>query len=116
MTDSPRVAPPSLRLPSVPISGAQAGRLIDLADRLARLRADIDADVRETARRRNVARMIGGTDTPLALLGRTMAILPAATSAGPADARPIAASRENCPLCATRGDVGCRHQLPTEAR
>tara|TARA_B100000678_G_scaffold260890_1_gene242042 strand:- start:6722 stop:6964 length:243 start_codon:yes stop_codon:yes gene_type:complete len=33
-------------------------------------------------------------------------------STGPDDSRPIALSREPCPRCSTRGDLGCPHQQP----
>ena len=36
-------------------------------------------------------------------------------STGPDDPRPIALSREPCPRCSTRGDLGCPHQQPFAA-
>ena len=35
-------------------------------------------------------------------------------STGPDDRRPVALSREPCPRCSTRGDLGCAHQQPFE--
>ncbi|GEM_PF-2425078 len=33
-------------------------------------------------------------------------------STGDDDPRPVALSREPCPRCQTRGDLGCAHQQP----
>jgi hypothetical protein len=104
----PRIAPPSLRLPCEPISGAQVGNILVLADRLAAIREDVKAEAREMGTRRNLAFSIGTVNKPLTILRPTQVLQPRIVVRG----GPIAADREPCPRCATRGDIGCAHQRP----
>lgn len=55
------------------------------------------------------------TRNPLEALARTPAPVSALVAAG-ADPRPEATSREPCPRCAVRGDLGCEHQRPFQWR
>lgn len=54
--------------------------------------------------------------TTLEPLPTTRDIKPlAAPVRGSNDPRPFATSREPCRICATRGDLGCKHQRPFSA-
>lgn len=108
----PRITPPSLRLPREAITGAQVGNILCLADRLAQIREEVKAEAREMGRRRYIASSIGTVDKPLSINRRALS-RPAPLQVASSD-QPIAPSREPCPRCATRGDLGCAHQLPME--
>lgn len=105
-----RIAPPSLRMPREAITGAQVGSILCLADRLAQIREEVKAEDREAGIRRYIARCTGTVDTPVPAIPRYSAR--ALATLLPSSERPITASRESCPRCQTRGDLGCPHQRP----
>lgn len=60
--------------------------------------------------RRKAARSSSGTATNPLAIDRPCPVR--LRPAIPRDPRPIAASREPCLRCQTRGDLGCEHQAP----
>lgn len=86
-----------------------SARKKDLAEASATLRDAISDEAALVMRRRQAARATGHT-APLECQGPRPVL-----RAAPVDPRPIAAGRDPCPRCGTRGDLGCRHQAPFEA-
>jgi len=97
-------------MPRETITGDQVGNILRLADRLAQIREDVKAEAREAGTRRYIARCTGTVDRPVPSIPRYSARGVAVFLAN--SERPIAASRESCPRCQTRGDLGCAHQRP----
>ncbi len=106
-----RIAPPSLRLPREPISGAQVERLLALADRIAQIREEVATEATQAGTRRYLAGSPMTVSQPLPVDRPTPVLTPSIIVPG----QPIAASRAPCPRCGTRGDIGCAHQRPMEA-
>lgn len=123
-----RVAPPSLR-PAPPILTPRAADMfIQLADHLGgavatnkqaetekhtralTLREVVEREVAEAAERRSHAYSNGCMFDPFPVAHPTPVLAAPALTAD--DSRPIADSREPCPRCQTRGDLGCAHQRP----
>lgn len=71
---------------------------------------EIADEVRIAAERRAAARSIQ-TVSPANVIELARPAPPIA-AATPTDRRPFALSRESCPRCAVRGDLGCSHQRP----
>ena len=98
---------------------ARRGRKIAaaLADRattkqLAEALPENSDEALRSATRRALARCTGTVKNPVPIDRPT----PELREAPPADAdrRPMAPSREPCPRCAIRGDLGCKHFAPFE--
>lgn len=70
-----------------------------------------DNEARELLERKALARKILTSPLPLR---RQASVLSAPAVPGSVDRRPVAASRDPCPFCETRGDLGCAHQRPYE--
>lgn len=66
---------------------------------------------RENAKRFTKARELSATFRHPIPIDRPTPVLRHTPPPG-ADRRPIALTRDPCPRCATRGDIGCRHQQP----
>ena len=66
---------------------------------------------REQAKRYTKARELSATFRNPVPIDRPTPVLRHTPPPG-ADRRPIALTRDPCPRCATRGDLGCKHQQP----
>ncbi|RYY25213.1 MAG: hypothetical protein EOP62_14220 [Sphingomonadales bacterium] len=113
MSDLRQIHSDNLRVAPDLLTSAVADRLVALADRLCGIRADVDREAREAGKRREIARQFANVSNPLPLM---RAAAPAGALIALTPGLPIAISREPCRRCPTRGDIGCAHQLPMEAR
>jgi hypothetical protein len=96
--------------------GSEAGTVAmnaDLRNGSAGLLKAVFAESAAAERRRNAALSTGTVVSALDHLGPqpVARFVPTAS-----DRRRFAVSREPCPRCNTRGDLGCRHQRPYEPR